>query len=221
MTAATVTSAAFPSGAAPITASPAPSTTPLRDFVVTLTDLVGQGLDEAALLARARPLLETLVARDDWLPAELAEPHPQYYRQYLLHADVLERFSVVSFVWGPGQHTPIHDHTVWGLIGMLRGEEVAQPYVLGADGLARPEGASVRLLPGQVEAVSPSIGDVHKVSNAYADRTSISIHVYGANIGAVRRSVYPPEGGRKLFISGYSNAWVPNLWDRSKDGAAA
>ncbi len=217
MTAATA-SAASSGAAAPDTPL---SATPLRDFVVALTELVGQGLDEAALLARARPLLATLVARDDWLPPELAEPHPQFYRQYLLHADALERFSVVSFVWGPGQHTPVHDHTVWGLIGMLRGEEVAQPYALGADGIARPEGEVVRLLPGQVEAVSPTIGDVHKVSNAYTDATSISIHVYGANIGAVRRSVYPPEGGRKLFISGYSNTWVPNLWDRSKDGAAA
>ncbi|MEY4748094.1 MAG: hypothetical protein RIQ60_308 [Pseudomonadota bacterium] len=197
------------------------STAPLRDFVVAMTRLVGQGLEEAATLSQARPLLAALVARDDWLAPELAEPHPQFYRQYLLHADALERFSVVSFVWGPGQATPVHDHTVWGLIGMLRGEEIAQPYTLGADGIARPDGEATRLLPGQVEAVSPTLGDVHKVSNAFADRTSISIHVYGANIGAVRRSVYPPEGGSKLFISGYTNAWVPNLWDRSKDGVAA
>ncbi|MFM2066926.1 MAG: hypothetical protein RLZZ584_1835 [Pseudomonadota bacterium] len=205
-----------------LTSTPPPtSINPLRDFVAAMTTLVGQGLDEVATLAAARPLLATLVARDDWLPPELSEPHPQFYRQYLLHADALERFSVVSFVWGPGQATPVHDHTVWGLIGMLRGEEIAQPYALGADGIARPEGEPTRLLPGQVEAVSPTIGDVHKVSNAFADRTSISIHVYGANIGAVRRSVYPPEGGHKLFISGYTNTWVPNLWDRSKDGAAA
>jgi predicted metal-dependent enzyme (double-stranded beta helix superfamily) len=231
MTAATASAAFLPATATRANATTASATTatppvptstaPLRDFVVALTALVGQGLDEAALLARARPLLATLVARDDWLPAELAEPHPQFYRQYLLHADALERFSVVSFVWGPGQATPVHDHTVWGLIGMLRGEEIAQPHVLGADGIARPEGEPTRLLPGQVEAVSPTLGDVHKVSNAFADRTSISIHVYGANIGAVRRSVYPPEGGSKLFISGYTNTWVPNLWDRSKDGAAA
>ena len=41
-----------------------------------------------------------------------AQPHPQYYQQHLLHCDPLERFSVVSFVWGPGQKTPVHDHTV-------------------------------------------------------------------------------------------------------------
>ena len=44
---------------------------------------------------------------------------------------------------------------------------------------------------------------------------------YGGNIGAVRRSVYPAKGGRKPFVSGYTNAWVPNLWDRSKGDRAA
>ena len=62
------------------------------------------------------------------------------------------------------------------------------------------------------------IGDVHVVENALADRPSISIHVYGANIGAVRRAVYAEDGSRKPFVSGYSNAWLPNLWDRSKEG---
>jgi predicted metal-dependent enzyme (double-stranded beta helix superfamily) len=193
------------------------SIAPLRDFVVALTELVARRPDEPALLAAATPLLQRLIAHEHWLPAELAQPHPQHYRQYLLHADPLGRFSVVSFVWGPRQATPVHDHTVWGLIGMLRGAEESQPCVLGADGRAAAHGAPVRLVPGQVEVVSPRLGDIHRVRNAFDDRVSISIHVYGANIGAVRRSVYPPEGGRKPFVSGYSNPWVPNLWDRSKE----
>lgn len=48
-----------------------------------------------------------------------------------------ERFSIVSFVWGPGQATPIHDHRVWGAIGMLRGAEENQRYQLDADGIPR------------------------------------------------------------------------------------
>jgi predicted metal-dependent enzyme (double-stranded beta helix superfamily) len=72
------------------------------------------------------------------------------------------------------------------------------------------------LLPGDVEALSPAKGDIHRVSNALADAPSISIHVYGANIGAVRRSTFAPDGTPKLFISGYANSVVPNLWDRSK-----
>jgi predicted metal-dependent enzyme (double-stranded beta helix superfamily) len=71
------------------------------------------------------------------------------------------------------------------------------------------------LHPGQVSAVSPRIGDVHQVANGLTDAPSISIHVYGANIGAVRRSVFTPDGQQKTFISGYSNLHMPNLWDRS------
>jgi 3-mercaptopropionate dioxygenase len=191
---------------------------PLRDFVRAATDAVARPRPEADLLSDLRGHLARLVSRDDWLPPELAQPHPQFYRQYLLHADALERFSVVSFVWGPGQRTPVHDHTVWGLIGMLRGEEIAQPYGHDAGGRLVPLGGAVRLRPGDVEAVSPSLGDVHQVRNAFDDRSSISIHVYGGNIGAVHRWVYAEDGSRKPFVSGYSNDWVPNLWDRSKEG---
>lgn len=191
---------------------------PLREFVAFATELLGRPQDEAPLLAALKPALARLVSRDDWLPEALAQPDAQHYRQYLLHADALQRFSVVSFVWGPGQATPIHDHTVWGLIGMLRGEELSQRYAPDATGHLQAQGDAVRLRPGDVEAVSPRLGDIHRVRNAFDDRTSISIHVYGANIGAVQRWVYAEDGSRKPFVSGYSNDWVPNLWHRASAG---
>ncbi|SOY68629.1 putative Cysteine dioxygenase type I [Cupriavidus taiwanensis] len=191
--------------------------TPLRDFITGLAALLEQHPDEPRILREGAALLATLVARDDWLPEACAQPHPEYYQQHLLHCDSAERFSVVSFVWGPGQRTPIHDHTVWGLIGMLRGAEDAQPFALDTAGRPLASGPGVRLLPGQVEAVSPAVGDIHRVNNAYDDRVSVSIHVYGANIGAVRRSVYAEDGTRKPFVSGYSNQTLPNLWDRSRE----
>jgi predicted metal-dependent enzyme (double-stranded beta helix superfamily) len=47
---------------------------------------------------------------------------------------------------------------------------------------------------------------------------SISIHVYSANIGAVRRHVHARETGTiKSFVSGCSNSVIPNLWDRSAE----
>ena len=188
----------------------------LRQFVTEASRAVESEPDEPALLARLRLHLARLVAQDDWLPDELAQPHPQHYCQYLLHADAQERFSVVSFVWGPGQRTPVHDHLVWGLIGMLRGEELAQAYAPDAAGRLQPQGPAQHLRPGDVEAVSPRLGDLHQVKNAFNDRVSISIHIYGANISAVRRWVYAEDGSRKPFVSGYSNAWLPNLWDRSQ-----
>ncbi len=194
---------------------PLDSLAPLRRFVVAMTHCVSETSDEAQQMAGCQTLLAELISHDGWLPESCAAPHPDHYQQYLLHCDPLERFSVTSFVWGPGQETPVHDHTVWGLVGILRGAELAERFSILPDGSLRSLGTS-RLEPGMIDAVSPRIGDVHKVSNALPDAPSISIHVYGANIGAVRRHVFDARtGAEKMFVSGYSAAAVPNLWDRS------
>ncbi len=182
---------------------------PLRTFVHALSALLDEQPDEPRILHEGGALLARLVARDDWLPDTHAQPHAMYYQQYLLHADPADRFCVVAFVWGPGQATPVHDHTVWGLIGMLRGAEDAQPYIVDGD-TPVAQGAPRRLYPGDVDAVSPRVGDVHRVANAHADRVSISVHVYGGNIGTIRRSVFA-DGVRKPFVSGYASAPLPDF----------
>ena len=191
----------------------------LRGFVVAMTRLVERhGADEPRMLDEGERLLKGLIANDDWLPEEFTVPSPESYRQYLLHCDPLERFSVVSFVWGPGQKTPVHDHTVWGLVGVMRGAELCEEFNDSVAGRPFKASGTHRIEPGEVDRLSPAIGDIHVVSNAYADRPSVSIHVYGANIGAVRRHVFDAASGTpREFISGYHNAVVPNLWDCSEE----
>ena len=186
----------------------------LRNFVVGMTRLVdADGNAEAAVMAPARALLAALIAKDDWLPDAFATSDPARYRQFLLHCDPLERFSLVSFVWGPGQRTPVHDHLVWGLVGMLRGAEIETPYAMTTGRPALVAGEPTTLRPGMIGAVTATTHDIHVVSNAVPDRASISIHLYGGNIGAIRRHVFDPEtGAAKTFISGYSGNVVPNLW---------
>ncbi|MBB2200593.1 cysteine dioxygenase family protein [Gluconacetobacter tumulisoli] len=196
------------------------SIAPLRDFVVRFTRLHERGLPPDAIQREGAVLLRDLVAHDGWLPEPLTRPNPERYSQYLLHCDPLERFSVVSFVWGPGQKTPLHDHRVWGLIGMLRGRESETQFTRAADGSFHAGETSV-LDPGDVAFLAPGVNDYHLVANALADETSISIHVYGDNIGGVSRATYDPVTGiEKSFISGYSSEDVPNLWDRSKRAEA-
>lgn len=199
-----------------------PSTDALARFVAGMTALVESTQDERTLLAQGRQLLGRLIANDQWLPADCARALPDRYAQYLLHSDPQQRFSVVSFVWGPGQKTPVHDHTVWGLIGMMRGAELCRRFERHGEGKPMSAAESQRLLPGEVDRVSPTVGDIHEVSNAHDDRVSISIHVYGANIGAVSRHVYDPATGiEKSFVSGYSSAQMPNFWDRSAEVRAS
>lgn len=215
---------------------------PLREFVVTMTALVSRTTDERTLLAEGRAALARLIADDSWLPEAFARPRADRYAQYLLHCDPLERFSVVSFVWGPGQRTPVHDHTVWGLVGVMRGAEHCEEYAAagvavaaaaqiageraaGEDAAAVPAGGPCltprttgrahRMQPGDIEAVSPTVGDWHRVGSARTDGITVSIHVYGANIGAVRRHRVDDAGAIVDFVSGYDAAELPNLWDRS------
>jgi len=177
----------------------------LQQFVDGVSNLLEQNKSEAEFHPEVGELLKELVKEDNWLDPKYAVPDSEYYRQYLLYVDPQERFSVVSFVWGPGQETPVHNHTVWGVIGMLRGEEYEQSFGIGADNILIPSDKEARLLPGDIGFVSPSIGDVHRVRNAFDDQVSISIHIYGGDIGKIKRNVFPTDGSEKKdFISGYS-----------------
>ncbi len=193
----------------------------LRRFIGDMTSLVGgawQDKDEAAILEVGARLLGELVKHDDWLPESMAQCPPHGYAQNMLWCDPFERFSVVSFVWAPSAQTPVHDHQMWGLVGMLRGSETSQAFSRDAATGSLVAGETTTLAPGDVEVLRPSVGDIHKVTNALNDCGSLSIHVYGGNIGAVKRFTFDPATGKpNLFISGYTNQIVPNLWDRSAE----
>jgi predicted metal-dependent enzyme (double-stranded beta helix superfamily) len=187
--------------------------TRLRDFVRAFTLLAASGADEARIFRAGRALLADLVAVDDWLPPAFAQPGAGRYRQYLLYCDPLERFSVVSFVWGPGQSTPVHDHTVWGMVGVLRGAEHCEEFALPPQPGPMVAVGCHDLPAGAIDLVSPSVGDIHRVSNALPDAVSVSIHVYGANIGTIARHTYDRATGEPArFVSGYENDVLPNLW---------
>ncbi|HEX7858329.1 MAG TPA: cysteine dioxygenase [Sphingobium sp.] len=188
----------------------------LRGFVTSFAELLVGARTQASILQSGAAHLQRLVASDDWLPEAFARPDPERYTQYLLHCDSRERFSVVAFVWGPGQRTPIHDHRVWGLVGVLRGAERVQHFDQRSDGTIVAVGEPALLQRGEVEAFGPGLGDIHQVSNGLEDRPSVSIHVYGGNIGAIRRATYDEAGREKPFISGYANDVLPNFWDRSE-----
>jgi predicted metal-dependent enzyme (double-stranded beta helix superfamily) len=186
---------------------------PLRRFVEEMAALVDNCYSESELVAAGSECLGELVSVDGWLPDEFAAPGTEY-RQYLLHCDSRERFSVVSFVWGPGQCTPIHNHGTWGLIGILRGAELSERFTASAACPPEPVAAESTLNQGAVDAVSPSIGDVHRVRNAFDDRVSVSVHVYGTNIGRHQRLSFREDGTAVPFVSGYSNERLPNIWSQ-------
>jgi 3-mercaptopropionate dioxygenase len=182
---------------------------PIMAFIRHLTALADQNAPVEHWLREVPQAMTSILASEAWLPSELKAPHPDHYQQYLVYCDPKARFSIVSFVWGPGQRTPIHDHTVWGAVGQLRGREISTNYHHTSKGFIVK---SVDTLDqGQTISFSPEGGDIHEVKNG-SDDVSISIHVYGADIGRIERHVFDPISGEaRSFVSGYSSAPVP-VW---------
>jgi 3-mercaptopropionate dioxygenase len=184
----------------------------LQTFVTAFDSLLSSpDCGESRVLREGGALLKSLITVDDWLPVHYCKSRIDRYAQYLLYCDPAERFSVVSFVWTQGQSTPVHNHTVWGMVGVMRGAENCEEYNL-VNGLPLAVGNSHDMRPGDVDAVSPAVGDWHKVSfSGKSDvPVTVSIHVYGGNIGKIKRSKVSTngihQGSIEMFVSGYDNA---------------
>ncbi len=179
----------------------------LRRFIGDMTSLVGgawQDKDEAAILEVGATLLGELVKHDDWLPESMAKCPPHGYAQNMLWCDPFERFCIVSFVWAPSAQTPVHDHQMWGLVGMLRGSETSQAYKRDEATGALTLGECSALKPGDGEAVdetsrhSPqSVIGAYKRSKLVAER-EVERLIAQENLPAVIVAPSTPIGPRDI-----------------------
>lgn len=196
-----------------------PNHTPLRDLVRAMTRIADEDPADAPMQAAGAGLLQTLVAQEGWLPEgfEIAPEGPGF-GQRLLYCDPRERFSLVCFCWGGGRATPVHDHRVWGVVGVLRGAEDSVEMIPGPPGSVMRAGRVDRVLAGEVlalgpEGAAPGLYDIHRVENAAPGVAGVTIHLYGSNIGALPRGVFDAATSiRTEFVSGYDNAFLPNIW---------
>lgn len=134
-------------------------------------------------------LTEALVATADWLAPQHRQAIADRYARYLLHRDRANRFVVMSLVWLPGQSTPIHDHSCWGVMGLVTGE-LEEVLYERLDDASRPEYAELeetgrqRVSPGGVSSILPPYREIHRIASATADAT-VSVHVYGRDLDEI------------------------------------
>lgn len=174
----------------------------LGSFVGAVDPVIRQGLAPKDIVLSIEPLLRSLVADRGWLNEKFGRTIPsKAYAQYLLYRPADHAFSIVSFVWNPGQGSPIHDHCTWGAIGQYEGEEEETRFRIIDSRLERVGVVIAR--PGDVSHVYPPGRDIHQIVNR-SERPAISIHIYGGDIGAQLRHAYDPNtAAMEEFISGY------------------
>jgi predicted metal-dependent enzyme (double-stranded beta helix superfamily) len=188
----------------------------IRDLVDETRRLTQEVVDTGQRVEALRPAFAKLLAADNWLPQEYAEPDLKSgmgsgIGQYALYRAEDGSLCLFSLVIPSGAQTPIHDHLAWGLIGVYRGVQDETVYRRLDDGRdeskARLEIARQQTVKrGEFYALLPPLDDIHYVKTV-SDGPSISIHLLANDTACVTRHRFDAATGVVTpFRSGYSNA---------------
>jgi hypothetical protein len=143
--------------------------------------------------------------------------------EILLYLNPRRLFSIRMFIYGPGEYTPIHDHSSRGLIGSALGNLGVVKYIREDDG-SKGRYACLRktetliLKPGRTEVVLPLNQGIHQTGNP-TEQTIIMLSVYGRPIrrlyinrfdeasSEVQR-MYPPRIRKKMLAADALSAFT-------------
>lgn len=180
----------------------------LEDFVRDVGGVLDRRPAMPVIIRELSALTKRLVADDRWLAERYRTADPDTYTRHLLHRDPNNRFIVLSLVWLPGQATPVHDHSCWGVMGLLENSLEEICYDRLDDG-SRPEFADLQqsrgteVGRGSVAYLLPPYEEIHSIANV-SNRPTVSVHVYGRDLDEV--NVFDPVTGkvRPMRIKYYS-----------------
>ncbi len=136
--------------------------------------------------------------------------------ELVLYRDTGRMFSLRLYIFGPGEHTFVHDHVSWGVSAPAFGPIEVLRYQSENGGSAAQQprlqmsGRSV-LRPGETETTLPLGRGIHRTGNP-DDGTSLMASVYGPPLrrpfiqrfhlesGRVDR-VYPPHLKKRMLVA--------------------
>jgi predicted metal-dependent enzyme (double-stranded beta helix superfamily) len=154
----------------------------LTALVAAVRQAVSAQADWAGTAELVADALRRHLPGPEVLTPEQRRGDPERFQSHTLHVETGGSFSVVAFVWRPGQVTRIHDHLTWCVFGVVQGIEHEE--LFDAHGTRLGESSNH---PGEVSGFAPP-GDIHRVRNI-GSTTAISIHVYGTDVDRVGSSV--------------------------------
>jgi predicted metal-dependent enzyme (double-stranded beta helix superfamily) len=107
-----------------------------------------------------------------------------FENEVLLFVNSRRLFSIRLYLYGPGDFTPIHDHSSWGVYGSALGNVGVVTYIREDDGSVADkarirESSRFELPAGRTELTLPLDAGIHQTGNP-TDRPVIMVSVYGA-----------------------------------------
>ena len=170
---------------------------PGHDKLVGALDAAVEAGDQHAITAALRNTLCALIRDHDvQLPDCVHEPIVDHYARRELYRSPRHGYSVVAMTWGPGQGTPVHDHSgLWCVEGVWDGQlEITQYELLERDGerFRFRAAGGMQAGPGSAGSLIPP-HEYHAIRNASPDAIAISLHIYKAPMECC--SMFLPQDG--------------------------
>ena len=129
------------------------------------------------------------------LPPCVFECCGDHYARRELYQSEEHGYSVVAMTWGPGQGTPIHDHSgLWCVEGVWDGElEITQYELLEREGerFRFRAAGGIQAGPGSAGSLIPP-HEYHTIHNGSDDAIAVSVHIYQGQMEHCCR--FEPEG---------------------------
>ena len=170
---------------------------PGRDKLVARIDEAVSRGDQHAVTAALRNCLCAMIRdRDVQLPDCVQASIVDHYARRELYRSPGSGYSVVAMTWGPGQGTPLHDHSgLWCVEGVWDGQlEITQYELLERDGerFRFRAAGGMQAGPGSAGSLIPP-HEYHSIRNASSDAVAISLHIYKAPMECC--SMFLPQDG--------------------------
>jgi 3-mercaptopropionate dioxygenase len=168
------------------------------DRLLTVIDDVGRLVrgtdDEYEITARVAERLSALLAGGFRLPPEVTRASAARHMTYPLHIAPDDSWSMASVVGDVGQRTDVHSRDTWCVGGIFAGVEHEIRYLKptsSAPGVPLTPAGEAQWTPGRVTVCCTTDDDVYAVV-AVRNEPTIGTHVYGGNLGTIRRRSYNP-----------------------------
>jgi hypothetical protein len=125
--------------------------------------------------------------------------------ELILYSDPGRMFSLRLYIFGPGEHTFVHDHTAWGVLGSAFGKLEVVRYHREDEG-SDPDQAQLALSkrlvlwPGEIETTLPLDQGIHRTGNP-TEGITLMVSVYGTPLRRLYIQRFNLENGRvhRLF----------------------
>ena len=161
-------------------------------FIQAIDTAIAAGDQHAVTAAVRNALCRLIKDRDVRLPDCVHDPIVDHYARRELYRSPEHGYSVVAMTWGPGQGTPLHDHSgLWCVEGVWDGElEITQYELLERDGerFRFRAAGGIHAGPGSAGSLIPP-HEYHTIRNASADAVAISLHIYKAEMACCAKFI--------------------------------